>query len=140
VEQEMKRDGRFATHKREHTGHVALDRIQDNVRDLVASVGLHASRAVERDDFFGRGVVVLDLRGASHTLTTQEFAASLIVARGTLYPGEEIVYPPTKSTHIRWLSNRTDGYVTVRCGGIVDALSPYESRSYIVDPDGIWPL
>lgn len=100
------------THKSEQTGSHALDRIQNNVRELMQFVKQLLVRIVVAENTFGRGIVRLAMPNADMTLVGDpRLAAGQIVLIGTLSADRTISLPPATdaTAYFRWFANLTTG-------------------------------
>lgn len=99
------------THRSEQTGNPGLDRIQNNVRDLVRHVATLVSRAIRIETTSGLGQADIALANANRTLTAAEAACRFWSFTGTL-TGDCLVTVPgaTNATaRDRWVTNATTG-------------------------------
>lgn len=94
------------THRSEQTGDASLDRIQGNVRTLVATVKEHIER-VERAH--GIGVRRIIMKDEAYRVTPIDFRAAVWIFDGTLTTERPILVPDaTDATgYERWVENQT---------------------------------
>ena len=104
-------------HRSEQTGNPAIDRIQNNVRELVSFVKLLLARVVGLETCFGRGIVRINMNDADLSLVSDaRFAAGQLVLAGALSAGRTLTLPSITDdarSYFRWVTNVTSGGFSV---------------------------
>lgn len=133
---------RQASHRSEHTGNVGLDRIQENVRALVAKVRAIVSAL----ELIGLGSVDVAMGDRDYTLTAEEAANVHInlVDAHTAVRVLKLPNAPRKGlSYVRWISNNTTGGFAVTVSttkGGTTTLNSLTTRAFIVWDDSIATL
>lgn len=105
------------THRSEQTGNSALDRIQNNVRDLVAFTKQLLARVVGLENGHGKGqVAVIPIADKDIEITPEQFACAFWVFTGTLAATRHVLVPrgTAKVAWARLAKNDTSGGFSVQ--------------------------
>lgn len=99
-------------HRGEQTGNAALDRVQNNVRDLVSYVKALAIRVLGLEFAWGLGAKRITLSDADYAIDPADTIHAWFRFDGTLTAGRTITWPlqsTDATTQIRFVSNVTVG-------------------------------
>lgn len=136
---------REATHQSEHTGNAGLDRVQNNVRELIAYVKILAARVLRLETTWGNGAKRVTLSNASYTIETSDTWYAWYCFDGTLTAGRTITWPlqsTDATTHIRWVTNATTGgfALTIRSPHGTTTVNASTTRAIVFASTGPAPL
>lgn len=98
-------------HRSEATGNAALDRMQNNVRELISRANALVL-ALARTH--GVGMKRVTMRDANYTMTSDDFEASTLIFSGTLTAGRTVTMPRATDAQAyqRWIQNTTGQTLT----------------------------
>lgn len=124
------------THRSEATGNVGLDRIQNNVRDLVARVNILLLALAQTH---GVGLRRVQMQDATYTLTSGDLEGAFIVIAGPLTAGRNVVVPRAADgkAYGRWFQNQTGQtltFVNADGSGVLTSLTG--KAFFVVSEDG----
>lgn len=97
---------RRSAHRSEHTGNPALERVQNNVRDLQAFA---KGELADFGWFHGVGLKRIAMQDRDYTLTAADVLAGTLIFSGPLTTTRKIIVPKVADVRAfqRWVENTT---------------------------------
>ena len=94
------------SHRSEQTGNPGMDRIQGNVRDLIAEVRQFIAELTRAH---GIGVRRIIMKDAPYRLTSKDLTASVLIIDGPLTAQRDVIVPRATdlTAYQRWFDNVT---------------------------------
>jgi len=132
------------THRNEASGNALLDRIQANVRDLIAFSKTLLARVATLEVAHGHGVANVAMANRDYALTVSELAADVIRLTSTHTATRVLTVPGASdaNAYTRWIVNLTGQSVTVSSttGGTTATVSSSTSEKVLVYGSGVSTL
>jgi uncharacterized membrane protein YidH (DUF202 family) len=127
-------------HQSEQTGNAGLDRIQNNVRNLIAWVRTQLLRSIHAH---GVGLTRIHMRDANYTATSADIAGAFIVIDGPLTAARSITVPRASDSgaYGRWVKNSTGQNLTfLNADGSTTLTAAAGQGRIVVSEDGpeVW--
>lgn len=130
-----------ATHRPEYTGNAGLDRIQANVRDLIATLNVAITRILALEGARGVGVARVVMANTDYALSPAELAAHSVILTGAHTAARTLTLEQATDAkgYVRWISNLTTGgfAITVTSGSNTVSIANGVTKAVLVSGTGI---